>query len=415
MKTPLRRLRMTKLEQLQLSVSPYYRNFEDAIKSPDTLRSYRYALQDYMKYRKISDISSLLEGTTKELESELIAYLVSRKSQVSHSLRSLRLAAIKKFYVMYVMNDVILNWQKISCYLGEKKRVVNDDGQCYSMQQIQQILSQCDERTRVVILLLASTGMRVGGIPLLKIKNLTKIQEYNIYKIVVYEGSEEQYFTFCTPECTAAIESYLAYRERSGERLERDAPLIREQFDSKDLFAIKRPKHLVDSTIKNKVADVVVRSGVQQKEKLTESTTNKSGRIRKNIPMCHGFRKFTITKMAEADMNYEIRERLSGHTIGIAQRYLRFAEQKYIQEYLKAVDLLTINEENRLKKTVQELTTKTADNDYIIKTKLEEKDKELENLKHELVVMQKNQVHHTEEWENLRKEMAEVKKNLRVT
>jgi predicted nucleic acid-binding Zn-ribbon protein len=114
-------------------------------------------------------------------------------------------------------------------------------------------------------------------------------------------------------------------------------------------------------------------------------------------------------------MNYEIRERLSGHTIGIAQRYLRFAEQKYIQEYLKAVDLLTINEENRLKKTVQELTTKTADNDYIIKTKLEEKDKELENLKHELVVMQKNQVHHTEEWENLRKEMAEVKKNLRVT
>ena len=69
--------------------------------------------------------------------------------------------------------------------------------------------------------------------------------------------------------------------------------------------------------------------------------------------MCHGFRKFTITKMAEADMNYEIRERLSGHTIGVAQRYLRFREQKYVEEYLKAVDLLTINEENRLKKKVQ--------------------------------------------------------------
>jgi hypothetical protein len=136
MKPPLRRLRMTKLEQLQLSASPYYRNFEDAIKSPDTLRSYRYALQGYMKYRKISDISDLVVvGSTKELESQLIAYLVSIKSQVSHSLRSLRLAAIKKFYVM---NDVVLNWQKISCYLGEKKRVVNDDGQCYSTEQIQQ-------------------------------------------------------------------------------------------------------------------------------------------------------------------------------------------------------------------------------------------------------------------------------------
>ena len=80
------------------------------------------------------------------------------------------------------MNDVVLNWQKISCYLGEKKRVVNDDEQCYSTQQIQQILSQCDEGTRVMILLLASTGIRVGAIPSLKIKNLTKIHEYNIYK-----------------------------------------------------------------------------------------------------------------------------------------------------------------------------------------------------------------------------------------
>jgi hypothetical protein len=209
----------------------------------------------------------------------------------------------------------------------------------------------------------------------------------NIYKIVVYEGSEEQYFTFCTPECTAAIEGYLTSRERAGEKLHKDAPLIREQYNSNDLLKIQHPKQLVDSTIKNKVADVVVRSGVQQKEKLTESTTNKSGRIRKNIPMCHGFRKFTITKMAEADMNYEIRERLSGHTIGVAQRYLRFKEQKYVEEYLKAVDLLTIYEENRLKKTVQELTAKTADNDYIIKTKLEEKDRELQVLKDRLTYL----------------------------
>jgi hypothetical protein len=48
---------MTILEQLQLSASTYYRNFEDSIKSPAILRSYRYVLQDYMKYTKISDIS----------------------------------------------------------------------------------------------------------------------------------------------------------------------------------------------------------------------------------------------------------------------------------------------------------------------------------------------------------------------
>jgi len=71
--------------------------------------------------------------------------------------------------------------------------------------------------------------------------------------------------------------------------------------------------------------------------------------------MCHGFRKFAITQMAEAGMDYEIRERLVGHTIGMAQRYIRFGEQKYIEEYWKAVDLLTINDENRLRRKVKTL------------------------------------------------------------
>jgi hypothetical protein len=75
--------------------------------------------------------------------------------------------------------------------------------------------------------------------------------------------------------------------------------------------------------------------------------------------MCHGFRKFAITQMAMAGMDYEIRERLVGHTIGMAQRYIRFAEQKYVEEYLKAVDLLTIRDENRLKRKVETLTIRT--------------------------------------------------------
>lgn len=214
--------------------------------------------------------------------------------------------------------------------------------------------------------------------PIIKDKELGKNRRIQLYKIVVYEGSEEQYFTLCTPECTAAIESYLAYRERSGERLEKDAPLIREQYDSKDLLAIKHPKHLVPYTIRNKVADVVVRSGIQQTEKLTESTS-KSGRIRKNIPMCHGFRKFAITKMAEAGMDYEIRERLVGHTIGMAQRYIRFGEQKYIQEYRKAVNLLTINNENRLR-----------------------------------IQLQREGIEHSKEWSLLRQEITDFKKQFGI-
>ena len=64
MKIPLSRQRRRNdyIRAAALSAGTYYRNFEDSIKSPAILRSYRYVLQDYMKYRKISDISSLLEG-----------------------------------------------------------------------------------------------------------------------------------------------------------------------------------------------------------------------------------------------------------------------------------------------------------------------------------------------------------------
>jgi hypothetical protein len=61
-----------------------------------------------------------------------------------------------------------------------------------------------------IILLMASSGLRVGAIPLLKLRHLEKID--SIYKITVYEGANEQYYTVCTPECASFIDAYLQYR-----------------------------------------------------------------------------------------------------------------------------------------------------------------------------------------------------------
>jgi integrase len=51
--------------------------------------------------------------------------------------------------------------------------------------------------------------------------------------------------------------------------------------------------------------------------------------------MCHGFRRFAITHMAEAGMDYEIHERLVGHAFGMAQQYLIFGEQKIYRGVLE--------------------------------------------------------------------------------
>jgi seryl-tRNA synthetase len=51
-----------------------------------------------------------------------------------------------------------------------------------------------------------------------------------------------------------------------------------------------------------------------------------------------------------------------------------------LSEYLKVVDGLTINEENRLTKQVQELKTKNEDSEYVIKGKLQEKEEQIKSL-----------------------------------
>ena len=76
-----------------------------------------------------------------------------------------------------------------------------------------------------------SGGMRIGAIPLLKLRNIEKIN--SIYKITVYEGYNEEYFTFCAPECTTFLDAYLQFRSQNGEKLDKEAFLTRDQFDNR--------------------------------------------------------------------------------------------------------------------------------------------------------------------------------------
>ena len=76
-------------------------------------------------------------------------------------------------------------------------------------------------------------------------------------------------------------------------------------------------------------------------------------RKRKEVAMFHGFRKFFTKQLVDSKLNPEIREMLLGHKIGLASAYYKPTPEEMLNEYLKAVNLLTINEENRLKQKVE--------------------------------------------------------------
>ena len=113
-------------------------------------------------------------------------------------------------FSFYEMNDIDLRKGKIKKYIGELRKI--HKGEAYTHQQIAKLLNVSQERLKVIILLLSSTAMRIGALPSLKLKHLTKIHEYGLYQLVIYivsyqvnEKPEKYIFAYkniCTIETT---------------------------------------------------------------------------------------------------------------------------------------------------------------------------------------------------------------------
>lgn len=196
---------------------------------------------------------------------------------------------VKPVILYYKMNDVILNTRKVNRFLPEKRRIKKD--RAYYDSEISKMLEIADERMRVVILLLSSSGIRIGAIQSIRLRNLKD------NRLTVYENDKEEYITFITPECKKAIDNYLDMRLRYGEKLVEDSFLIREQFDIRDKFQIKKARPIKRHAIRWMLDDIAKRCGVRSYE----------------VPIAHGFRKFFTTQLINSEVNPEIREMLLCH------------------------------------------------------------------------------------------------------
>jgi site-specific recombinase XerD len=199
-----------------LKPEDYYRNFKESIKSKETLDSYDRKLKAFMKYKRITDFARLIEDKdTRQIESDIIDFIISLKEKhYSLATQQTYLYALIHFYDV---NDITIRRKKIAKFLSNDDEIVttdsNDNGENgdkpYTREQIAKLLDFADIRTRVIILLMSSSGMRIGALPLLKICDLTPIPTHNIYQIRVYANSKSnRHYTFCTPECRKAIDNY---------------------------------------------------------------------------------------------------------------------------------------------------------------------------------------------------------------
>ncbi|MGA7368760.1 MAG: hypothetical protein WBX01_06485 [Nitrososphaeraceae archaeon] len=263
---------------------------------------------------------------------------------------------VKSMKLFCEMTDVPVAWKKITRGLPKSRRFADD--RAPTLEEIQRICDYPDRRIKAIVYTMSSSGIRLGAWDYLRWRDINPIKRDGkivAAKIVVYAGDDDDYISFVTPEAYFQLENWMGYRMKSGERVDGNSWVMRQLWNTKEGHyrhgTIKEAAKLKSSGVKRLLEDALWTQGLRRKADLK--------RNRYEFQTNHGFRKWFKTRCEQSGMKSINIETLMGHSIGISDSYYRITEGELLNEYLRAVDLLTINESSILRRQVAELSDNT--------------------------------------------------------
>ena len=309
---------------------------ENSIKSPHTRKTYLYHLKKFLEFYHIKDYDSLAGIEQEKMQIMVEDYAMYLKKAKSANSIIVVLAAIRAFLEC---NDIELRWKKIKRLMPAK--IKKTGASAWSTEEIQTMLSfATDHRTKTLVYFLVSTGVRIGALETIKMKDIAEIEDCN--SVLVYEGQNEEYVTFLTPEASMAFDSYIKKRETDGEKITSNSPVFRSSYQ----LGYGPVKSSSTSAIKELIRRLIIKSGLR-------NTQVKTGK-RYNTQTDHGFRKrYNTILKTTPDMNISLAEKMMGHsvTVPLDNVYLPASDPRVIQqsfkEFKKAIPELTIDDSER--------------------------------------------------------------------
>jgi hypothetical protein len=266
---------------------------------------------------------------------------VEKREITGATLRNL----VKPIKLFCEMSDIPVPWKKIARGLPKIRRFADD--RAPTIEEIRKIGEYPDRRIKAVLYTMASSGIRLGAWDYLRWGHITPSERDGkivAAKMIVYAGDEEEYFTFITPEAYSELTSWMAYRSECGETINEKSWLMRHLWNTKkgQMYGlVTAPKKLKSAGVKRLMEDALWTQGLRRKLD--------SGKKRHEFQADHGLRKWFKTRCEISGMRPVNIETLMNHSVGISDSYYRATESDLLDDYLNAVDSLTILEENKLR------------------------------------------------------------------
>lgn len=316
--------------------------FENSIDTEGTMNLYVKGLDNYMNFVKYSnryDDYLLLDTEVihKHLE-DFVIYHRNRKVKGTTIRTYLKpvylfLDVNRKHYFPKSINKQI---PKDKTKKGGNKPFLDED--------IQKMLDYTNStRNKALILFFSSVGGRSAVLvdPILCFKHLYPMP-FGCKAVLMYSGSNEEYWGFLTPESSKALEEYRDERIRDGEIITSDSPL----------FVVEKKSKFKDESYLSLPA---LNSIFDNLEKRAHIEKIKTGN-RYDKALMYGFRKrFNTILKIDSDVNSNIAEKLMAHKNGLDGVYFTPTREECFVEFVKAIPQLTVSKAEKLRLKLEEV------------------------------------------------------------
>lgn len=366
-------MKLTKEEIVRVEDDSPLELFKQGIRSKETLDKYTRTLQQIT----CKILEEVLEGTFEERVQQLVdmgredpGWMRDMLVKLSGKLRErtelpkdhddyLNPDSIGNYFKpvkkLLDMNDVVISWKKIYITYPERDNVPESRG--WTRDEIAKMLRHAHgPMERALVLVLASSGMRAGGLDL-NWDDLTPIYRTGDGGLTldpgpddavacavlrVYRGSPERYLAFITPEAFGALQEY----GHTWTKMRRHMPRPEDP-----IFLVQSGAHKNASIkiLRDRVTRMATKAGLRGPKQSK----------RFDVPIMNGFRRFWNKTCKEAASGESAlaslikKEYMMGHRglVALDQNYFKTNLMELAVEYVKVVPDLTIDDSERLRRS----------------------------------------------------------------